>query len=378
VRYFPLDSIVIPPDARLDDYQVQALTGAVTAGWWSQETLLNVVSYRVWKDQGSRTEKLLQTLLTDLPVAEKDLRFYLAEMYQRRGDWEKADQTYRQILEQAPDHAEVYLRLGMVAEARCRQSKAEGTAYEDAIGWYKKYYELRPDDLLGLKKLVSMAELAGLSEASSLQARFQSQIAPVSVIANSLGLSSDTIRLGQNLVINGDFESWEQIDPAGWYIPRKTVGEIPWNEALYEMASDRMISWQGNSLRISGIWSQQFPEKRSNWTGYRRFEEVPVKKTRLYLISLLYRTEGSPDQAAVNITFFDGNQKLPPTNGNWHQIVIITKSTAESIRPFVRLFSSGNVWYDEIQVRELGLPAEKLPDEIRESLPIFLTGQTSP
>jgi tetratricopeptide (TPR) repeat protein len=58
---------------------------------------------------------LLERLIERYP-AEPDWPFYLAELYHRRGDLDRAEAAYRQVLETDPDYAQAYLRLGMIYE----------------------------------------------------------------------------------------------------------------------------------------------------------------------------------------------------------------------------------------------------------------------
>jgi Flp pilus assembly protein TadD len=79
--------------------------------------VLNVVSYQVWQFadgvSGLMAERVLQRLLEQRPE-DADLLFYLAELYQRRGDLDQAEAAYQQVLAVDPDDAQAYLRLGML------------------------------------------------------------------------------------------------------------------------------------------------------------------------------------------------------------------------------------------------------------------------
>ena len=122
LRYFDLNVVAIPPDLRMAEYQGRAMAGLVDEGIWERETLLNVVSYQVWQFAegvpGVMAERVLGALLERWPE-DADILFYLAELYHRRGDLERAEAAYRQVLAADEEYAQAYLRLGMVAEANC-------------------------------------------------------------------------------------------------------------------------------------------------------------------------------------------------------------------------------------------------------------------
>ncbi len=181
VRYFPLESIAPPPDPRLTTFQAQVITGVVEDGLWPRETLLNVVSYRVWQGKTKRTEALLKALTAAHPD-DADLRFYLAELYHRRGDWAQAEAAYRQALELDPDYAQAFLRLGEMAE--------ETQNFDVAAEWYNLLVAHQPTDLLGLKKLAQIKQQIGLEqEATAMEERWLAHLAdlgPTVVVSQPL------------------------------------------------------------------------------------------------------------------------------------------------------------------------------------------------
>ena len=169
LRYFDLNAVAVSPDARMAEYQGRAMGGLLQEGVWDRDTLLNVVSYQVWQfaegAPGVMTERVLGTLLEQWPE-DADILFYLGELYHRRGDLDQAETVYEQVLQIDSEYAQAYLRLGMVAEERGRQGEGETrkASLEAAAGWYERYYELAPDDLLGLKKLTEMCAVLEQTE----------------------------------------------------------------------------------------------------------------------------------------------------------------------------------------------------------------------
>ena len=115
--HFPLEA-VHPIDERLLDYTADVIPTLVADGLWDREKTLNVVSFLVWQHSGATgVERLLERLMERYP-GEPDWTFYLAELHHRRGDLDRAETVYQQILAQDPNYAQVYLRIGMIYEER--------------------------------------------------------------------------------------------------------------------------------------------------------------------------------------------------------------------------------------------------------------------
>jgi len=120
LRYFDLNAVTVSPDARMAEYRGRAMAALVDEGIWEREMLLNVLSFQVRQFAegvpGLMTERVLGTLLEQWPQ-DADVLFYLAELYYRQGDLERAEAAYRQVLEVEPEYEQAYLRLGMVSES---------------------------------------------------------------------------------------------------------------------------------------------------------------------------------------------------------------------------------------------------------------------
>jgi tetratricopeptide (TPR) repeat protein len=88
LKSFKLQSVNIPLDFRMAEYQGQAMGGLVDDGLWERATLLSVVSYQVRQFAegvpGLMTERVLQTLLERWPQ-DSDLLARQAELERRRG-----------------------------------------------------------------------------------------------------------------------------------------------------------------------------------------------------------------------------------------------------------------------------------------------------
>ena len=154
--YFPLE-VLHPTAERLLDYVADAVLALLEEGLWDQNRTLNVVSFLVWQhNEAAGIERLLEQLIERYPN-DPDWRFYLGELYYRRGDLARAETAYQQVLAAEPEYAQAYLRLGTIAEAQSQaMTPRPQERLEEAARRYKRYHELAPDDLLGLKRLAEV------------------------------------------------------------------------------------------------------------------------------------------------------------------------------------------------------------------------------
>jgi tetratricopeptide (TPR) repeat protein len=368
LRYSDLRSVAVPSHVQLAEYQGQAMAQLAEAGIWTDETLHNIASYQVWQfaqgEVGRHTERVLQALLWDRP-GDIDLRFYLAELYHRRGEWEQAEAAYRAVLERDAAYAQAMLRLGMVFQARGRLA--------EAADWYARYRALAPDDLLGLERLVEVHEVLGAPDTTALREQLRDRSDDRRIAAQLLGVPADAVQLGENLVRNGDFESWLSGRPEWWSVSNMATGD-PWNEGLFIGGREELDAPGGSALRIQGMWLRQEPDKEPGRWGYWYFDErsrriatLPLEPDGVYLISFDYRSDAEEGQgAAVYVSdreevLWRGDRRLPKTGYAWRHFVAVAanRSGAEAtMRLLLRHWGSGVMAFDRVRVSRLELPGE--------------------
>lgn len=350
VRYFRLESVAPPPDPRLTTYQAQAILGTVTEGLWSRETLLNVVSYRVWQDQANGTEDLLKTLVAAIPD-DADLGFYLGELYHRRGDWQQAEAAYQKVLDVKPGHSPAYLRLGMVAEQR--------QALPEAIIWYKQYYKMAPDDLLALRKLTEINEALGTFEAKELRSELEKRTDGRYVAAKLLDVTPEQVELGPNLVKNGDFEEWQNGVPVGWrlgsYLGANGHGGI------YIAGVDTLVS-DKKAARIAGLRGGQMPDGTVTFSEYvgQNIEASDAS----YLISVYYNSWGFTNNQKGffflgDYTRPNGLKLIQETLPDPMEQLMVAHFLVEGpaittqITPLMRIFGGGNLTIQAFSIQRI-------------------------
>jgi tetratricopeptide (TPR) repeat protein len=431
LAYFPLEA-VNPTDVRLLDSGAEVIPSLLDEGLWDQDKTLNTVSFLVWQHNGAvGVERLLEQLVERHPT-DPDWLFYLAELYNRRGDLDHAKAVYRQVQALDPAYAQAYLRLGMVAEAQSRISNLSSQApisrsqeqLKDAARWYGQYHALVSDDLLGLKRLAEVCtalEQAGADDESCRQAAlrvsgFVSQVegkpetsnlelesSPAAtllgalevrtgdryIVADLLGVPVEDVLLGPKLMKNEGFEEWLNRRPRWWgWVSWFSRGSL--NAAAFAGGADDLNSFDGRwSARVDGLWVQRQEDKRPARAGFWQWDETaraprPITLTVgiPYVLSFHYRTMRVPDGGAkVWVSdspdvFRARHYSLPATGGAWYHFAAIgaNRSSVEAaIRPIVRSYASGCVEFDDVQMRPIWLPAGSAVDVSKTW--IWVTGQ---
>jgi hypothetical protein len=192
-------------------------------------------------------------------------------------------------------------------------------------------------------------------------------------VAELLDVPVEAVELGPNLAENGGFEKWVGERPDILDIADMATGD-PWNKGLFVDTRDSLISWRGTSGKISGLWLQYLQDKepgRSGFWYWQRRYAIPLTPAAPYLISFYYRTERIPDRAAAVWISYDAkvlfsSYHLPSTRGKWRHFLAIgwNRSGGDAvIRPLLFALASGQVWFDEVKVRQVLLNPPETPKE---------------
>lgn len=190
------------------------------------------------------------------------------------------------------------------------------------------------------------------------------------------------IQLGEELILNGGFEhrrSCSIFDQSSWcsmafWEPSMMNSGNPWNVGLFVIGVDSAQSYSGwRSMRIDGIYVERRPEREPARAGYWH-PPIDVQAGRPYLISFVYKTEPqAAHELDVSIwvskdarVLFAGDYFLPPTGGLWRRVRILGWNRADQVmplRPLLRKFGEGTVWFDDFSVREVLSYSSSIPLE---------------
>jgi hypothetical protein len=184
-----------------------------------------------------------------------------------------------------------------------------------------------------------------------------------SLVAEQLGVPTEAISFGPELVTNGGFEHYDRLNGriAGWRYSFMSLGN-PRNLAAFVVGVDNTSPWNGAlSARIDGLYLERAAERQPARAGLWH-KGIGIKPGIPYVVSFAYRTQGvEGNVAAVWLTqasdVFWLNEKLfPPTGGEWKQETIVgwNRSGSETaIYPLLRSWGEGSVWFDDVSIREI-------------------------
>jgi tetratricopeptide (TPR) repeat protein len=151
---------VNPEDGRLLEYVARVLPELITQNIWTTNQARYVVDYLIYNRTAEvGTEKVIKNLaitFTDEPAWVA----YLGDLYAQRKLWSDASKAYLGLISKHPSWAYAYLRLGQIQENACAEMPIlQAGCLDKAYGWYDRYHQLNPSDLLGLKKLSDLCAL---------------------------------------------------------------------------------------------------------------------------------------------------------------------------------------------------------------------------
>lgn len=376
-----------PSNAHLLHYTGEVILSLMKEGLWDQKTTCEVVSFLVWRYyQEPEVEEILHLLRKYYPE-DADWLFYLAELYHRRGEFQQAKMMYLKYIVEGAENEQVYLRLGVVAEGKGIQN------LEEAAEWYRKYYVLAPDDILGLKNLAEVCtalEDIGIEDENCCQAaksapntQFIVHSGPATllrealsdrtnnqrIVAELLGMPVVDVGLGPNLIKNGSFEEWSEGKPEWWrWLPH--FNREPFNAASFTGGAEGFLPFEGKrAARVTGFWAQHKSDKASARAGFWHWDEVEQTQRSItltpglpYMFSCYYRITRSSDGEATiwfsdeQDVFWTHDRGLPETEGRWYHFLAVAcnhSSVEAAIRPLLRSFMVGQVVFDDVQIRQV-------------------------
>jgi len=369
---FDID-LLAPTLGHMANANLDVIPDLVDEGLWNRAQAVNVLSWLVGQHYSAdNLENLLDTLQERNPSDPLWL-LYLGEFYHRRGELFQAEAIYRQALAITPDNPELLLRLGLVSEALASAKDTLDLEWmRQASNWFERYHDVAPDDLLSIRKLSEMYSLLNKSGAKeSLRNRYV-RMDTTLVTADLLGVDAEKIRIGGN-IISGTFEHWASIhQPIGWQQANHAILGGPWNTGAFIGSEESLLSWEGSSIRIDGLWLQEQSGLEPGRSGFELSKSVELEPQSGYVMTFFYRTKNTSESAASmwissNAQVLLANdRRLPNTGGQWWRFVAVGRNNTDElafVRPILRSFSTGQVWFDNIELRPLdiqGVPIERV------------------
>jgi hypothetical protein len=185
-----------------------------------------------------------------------------------------------------------------------------------------------------------------------------------SLVASQLGVPVETVQFGPELVTNGGFEHYEISNDlvSVWHHSFMSRGN-PRNLAAFVVGVDSSNAWNGShAMRVDGLYRENNPELKGARAGFWHREPITVQPDTSYVVSFAYRTqEVQGNVAAVWLTgeqnvFWKHEKRLPPTGGEWkHETFVVWNRSGNEarIRPLLRSWGEGSVWFDDFSIRQV-------------------------
>lgn len=372
LEHFDLDSFFFL-DARLTKFTADAIEDLLSEGVWSKQATQYAIANTVWiKPTSLSTEHLLKSLVQRSPT-QAEWKFLLAELYQRNDRWLDAQVVYSELVDGESDQDDVQLRLAEICEQLATISSS--CSWQDIIGLYRSYQQINPKDLIVDKRfceVVTRYPDISIIEPTTKMECFETS--GYRLLAEQLALDPALVSEGPNLLPNSSFENVKNGHPVNWHFITM-ANSNPFDRALYNIGLDTIDSLDGQySVRIGGVWAENSAEFAPPNSGVWFWDEASNKNGKisllpdsLYLLSFFYRTdENSKGTASVWLNAadslggsFQGEHQLPNTQGAWHQAVLagsIGEESGLAVSPLLRLSGIGQVWFDNVELRQITLP----------------------
>lgn len=172
--------------------------------------------------------------------------------------------------------------------------------------------------------------------------------------------------LGPNLLVDGGFESVSGGEFVHWRVSDYANGLAPGHPtAAFVAGPDAAVRVNGDySARIDGLWKGG--DATPGFYGFVSFDPghhgsyaLPLLPGREYSLMGAYRTAGSTEIPNLYLGNEDGSildASLDPTEGQWRLFALPVCSnapTSSQVQFLLRLWSDGQVWFDDLQFQEV-------------------------
>ena len=180
--------------------------------------------------------------------------------------------------------------------------------------------------------------------------------------------------VGEELLENGGFERLVPYFgialPENWH-ERIQPHTDEWDRAIVASIVDLTHGAESKlsrMIRIDGIAVERDGGGHPALGGVQH-APIAVEVGQPYMLSFRYRTEDVSERGfsvwASGAADFFGERFLPPTEGEWRHAAFLFRSKAETLAPWVRLWTEGTVWVDEVSLRPIEVNENSaLPDDV--------------
>jgi tetratricopeptide (TPR) repeat protein len=323
LQHFPVDTIKFA-DRQDFGSVAEILPRLVSDKIWTLETLSNVIWYWIWQYPDS---PVVETLLLSLAKKYPDSvnwHSMIGELYHRRGDFQEAIKYYSSSTQLSPQPKWVSWRLLNISQTHTAK--------------------IRISEQQPVKKDSFPSQLPGLV------GHFPTKVEQKRILLDTMSRN-----------INWEWCTWATGDSVSDSSERTSGGEfaggidnLDLQDAIRIDGFWRIIDKTREPPR-AGFWPMNNPKETSN------FDLLP---NHTYLITFLYRTDGLLDsQATVYLCDcpdlpFRSDHWLPATEGQWRRysrILYNSSSKPIAIRPLLRNWGVGRVWFADLKLVEISL-----------------------
>jgi tetratricopeptide (TPR) repeat protein len=342
----------------------------------------DLIKHRIWTfDDGLNMTRVL--LAESLPVEAALVLDELRETFPRKSSADiRLLETEAEVAGELRDHEAAALLWEIVVANKENPGSAwcmlgsqglEDDRFSDAREAYTKCRNSGQDNYTALTGLRETCMYTGDQQCVNDATRqLESEFSILAAVAEQLQVDEASISLEPQPVINGSFE--EQGRTSTWLPQDWNVGI--WDgyqhdrAAFYLGLDDRSMKGDLAALLI-GLWRVSTEESSAYAEIQGAGVQMPARSA--YVMSFFYQTEclhgwiflgdGRSDPATIEYEQESGElapgKLLPGTGRSWKQVVAIGYNATSQpvyITPVLRLWGTGSVWLDDVQIHTMSSP----------------------
>jgi len=159
------------------------------------------------------------------------------------------------------------------------------------------------------------------------------------------------IDFAQNLISDGSFTDQNSLKKH-WDFSDMSDSE-PFSKGSFYGYFDSMSE---KSMRVMGFFTKQIENKEPSRAGFCYKEEIPLAE-KVYLFYFRYKTFQGKEIPTFWLSYaFNKEWGLEPTDFKWREVFYIFNNRQfkiPSIRPLLRMWGIGSVWFDDVYLLEI-------------------------